>query len=108
MHRKSVKISGLADTGAQVCTGGPSLLSQFRIDFAFLILTRLEVKGIAHFPVTMLGALFLEVLSGGMCTRQVVYIAREARSLILSETALKALGVILELLVLHNGKVMWW
>ena len=67
-------------------------MSQFRIDSAFLIPTRLEVKGIAHFPVTMLGALFLEVSSGGMCTRQIVYIAHEARSLILSETALKALG----------------
>ncbi len=93
-QKKKVKTSGLADTGAQVCTAGPNLLSQFHIDLNFLIPTRLEVKGITHFPVTMLGALFLEVSSNGMCTQQIVYIAHEARSLILSETALKDLGVI--------------
>ncbi len=91
---KTVKADGLADTGAQVCTAGPNLLSQFHVSLSFLIPTRLEVKGITHFPVTMLGALFLEVSSNGMRTQQIVYIAREARSLILSETALKDLGVI--------------
>ena len=91
---KSVKTEGLADTGAQVCTAGPNLLSRFNVDPSFLIPTKLEVKGITHYPVTMLGALFLEVSSTGMRTRQIVYIAREARSLILSETALKHLGVI--------------
>ena len=85
---------GLADTGAQVCTAGPELLTSLRIDVSFLIPTQLEVKGITHLPVTMLGALFLEVSSNGMCTKQIVYIAREARSLILSESALKDLGVI--------------
>ena len=54
------------------------------------------VKGIAHFPVTILGALFLKVSAGGMCTEQIVYIAREAGSFILSETALKELGVLAE------------
>ncbi len=91
---KGVKASGLADTGAQVCTAGPNLLSNFDVDQSFLVPTRLEVKGITHFPVTMLGAIFLEVSANGMRTRQIVYIASEARSLILSETALKALGVL--------------
>ena len=91
---KSAEEDGLADTGAQVCTGGPDLLSDLHVDVDVLIPTKLEVKGITHSPVTMLGALFLEVSSNGMCTKQIVYIAREARSLILSETALKDLGVL--------------
>ena len=85
---------GLADTGAQVCTGGPDLLTDLRVNENILIPTKLEVKGITHSRVTMLGALFLEVSSNGVCTKQIVYIAREARSLILSETALKDLGVL--------------
>ena len=92
--KRCVKAEGLADTGAQVCTAGPSLLSYFHIDESFLIPTKLEVKGISHFSVTMMGALFLEVSANGIYTKQIVYIAREARSLILSETALKDLGVI--------------
>ena len=94
--RRRVITSGLADTGAQVCTAGPGLLSYFHIDEEFLVPTKLVVKGIAHFPVTILGALFLKVCAGGMCTEQIVYIAREARSFILSETALKELGVLPE------------
>ncbi len=93
-RKRRVVTSGLADTGAQVCTAGPGLLSYFHVDEDFLIPTKLIVKGIAHFPVTILGALFLEVSSNGMHTQQIVYIAREARSLILSETALKDLGVL--------------
>ena len=91
---KEAKEDGLADTGAQVCTGGPDLLTNLHVEKSILIPTKLEVKGITHSPVTMLGALFLEVSSNGMCTKQIVYIAREARSLILSETALKDLGVL--------------
>ena len=91
---KPAEEDGLADTGAQVCTGGPDLLTDLHVDENILIPTKLEVKGITHSPVTMLGALFLEVSSNGMCTKQIVYIAREARSLILSETALKDLGVL--------------
>ncbi len=59
--KKSTTADGLADTGAQVCTAGPGLLSHFHIDQDYLIPTRLEVKGIANFPVTMMGALFLKV-----------------------------------------------
>ena len=92
--KRRVKAEGLADTGAQVCTSGPRLLSCFGIDENFLIPTKLQVKGITHSPVTMMGALFLEVSANGIYTQQIVYIVREARSLILSETTLKNLGVI--------------
>ena len=44
----------------------------------------------------MLGALFLEISANGRCTRQLVYIASEAHSLILSVKALKDMGVIPE------------
>ncbi len=85
---------GLADTGAQICTAGPAFLKSFNIDVSFLVPTRLGVKGMTHTRVTMLGALFLEISSSGRHTKQIVYIASEARSLILSEKALLDLGVI--------------
>ena len=91
---KKTSKDGLADTGAQVCTAGPDLLTSLHIDREILIPTKLEVKGITHLPITMLGALFLEISANGMHTKQIVYIAREARSLILSETALKDLGAL--------------
>ena len=90
------KLEGLADTGAQICTAGSNLLTMLGLDETFLVPTTMEVKGITHCPVTMLGALFLEISSHGKVTNQVVYIASEARSLILSEKALKELGVIPE------------
>ena len=54
----------------------------------------MNVKGVTHSPVTVLGAIFLQVSASGMYTKQIVYIVRGARSLILSEKALKDLGVI--------------
>ena len=87
-------ISSLADTGAQICTAGSDLLSTLKIDKDFLVSTGMSVTGITNSPVTVLGALFLEVSSNGRSTRQIVYIASGARSLILSEKALKDLGVL--------------
>ena len=63
---------------------------------SFLVLTGMSVSGIPNSRVNVLGALFLEISANGRCTRQLVYIASEARSLILSEKALKDLGVIPE------------
>ena len=87
-------VDGLADTGAQVCTGGPDLLEKLGMAESFLITTNMAVKGMSQSTVTLMGALFLEISSQGIYTKQVVYIAREARSLILSETALRGLGVL--------------
>ena len=70
------------------------LLSALEIDVSFLVLTGMSVSGITNSKATILGALFLEISSNGRCTRQLVYIVSEARSLILSEKALKDLGVI--------------
>ena len=93
---RPIDTPGLADTGAQICTGGSDLLSALGIDASFLVLTGMSVSGIGSSRVHVLGALFLEVSSNGRCTRQIVYIASKARQLILSEKALKDLGVIPE------------
>ena len=85
---------GLADTGAQICTAGLGFLQSFGIDVSFLVPTRMGVKGMTHTHVTILGALFLEISASGRHTKQIVYVASEARSLILSEKALLDLGVI--------------
>jgi hypothetical protein len=87
-------VYGLADTGAMICTAGPELLTYFAVDEDFLVPTDIEVQGVTHSSLTMLGVLFLELSSNGICTKQMIYIAKEAGSLILSETTLKNLGVI--------------
>ena len=94
VNKNMANTDGLADTGAQICTGGSDLLSALEIDVSFLVLTGMSVSGITNSKATILGALFLEISSNGRCTRQLVYIVSEARSLILSEKALKDLGVI--------------
>ena len=93
-EKPSHVVDGLADTGAQVCTAGSDLLTVFNVSEDDLVPTILGVKGVTHSPVTVLGALFLEVSASGMRTKQIVYICRGARSLILSEKALKDLGVL--------------
>ncbi len=87
-------VEALADTGAQVCTAGPDLLQVLGMDESLLITTNMSVRGLTQSSVTLLGAAFLEISAQGISTRQIVYIAREARCLILSETALKCLGVL--------------
>ena len=90
------EVDGLADTGAQICTAGTDLLVTMGIEVDFLVPTRMGVKGVASSKVSVLGALFLEISAGGRVTQQLVYIARGARQLILSEKALMDLGVIPE------------
>ena len=82
------KTSGLADTGAQICTAGNGLLVLLGIDESSLLLTGMSVSGLSNSRVNVLGTLFLEISANGRYTRQLVYIANEARSLILSEKAL--------------------
>ena len=84
----------LADTGAQVCTAGKGLLESFGINKSHLVPTTMKVKGVTHSSMTVVGALFLEISAKGRCTKQIVYIASEARRLILSEKALRDLGII--------------
>ena len=87
-NQNTTDASGLADTGAQICTGGSNSLSALNIDVSFLVLTGMSVSGITISRVNVLGALFLEISANGRCTRQLVYIASEAHSLILSVKAL--------------------
>ena len=87
-------MEGLADTGAQICTAGVDLMESLGINKSYLIPTTMKVKGVTHSAMSILGAIFLEISSGGRYTKQVVYIACEACRLILSEKALCDLGVI--------------
>ena len=82
---KDADVSGLADTGAQICTAGTDFLVTMGIEVDVLIPTSMGVKGVASSKVSVLGALFLEISAGGRVTQQLVYIARGARRLILSE-----------------------
>ena len=79
--KSNSKTPGLADTGEETCTAENSLLALLGIDISFLLLTGMSVSGIS---------------SNGRYTRQLVYIANEARSLIFAEKALKDQGVIPE------------
>ena len=93
---KNTQVSGLADTGAQICTAGTDFLVTMGIDITFLVPTRMGVRGVCQSKVSVLGALFLQISAGGRSTQQLVYIASGARMLILSEKALMDLGVIPE------------
>ena len=93
---EGAEVSGLADTGAQICTAGTDFLVTMGIDLNFLIPTRMSVKGVCQSKVSVLGALFLQISAGGRTTQQLVYIANGARVLILSEKALMDLGVLPE------------
>ena len=92
--KKAADGSSLADTGSQVCIGGKDLIEALNIPVSYLVPTNLNVTGVTRKGMTLLGVMFAELTAGDRKTRQVVYITKESRKFILSEAALKELGVI--------------
>ena len=97
-----VNCVALADTGAQICTAGINLMSALGIDETYLLPTSMKIKGVTTTAMSVLATMILNISAGGKYTNQMVYIASEARKLILSEKALHDLGVIPQTFPVEN------
>jgi hypothetical protein len=89
----------LADTGAQMCVAGPSLLHSLGATKRELIKLQTGVSTADNAGLKLLGGLFCSILGrtpGGdaISTQQLVYIAEGINTLFLSKTACRDLGII--------------
>ena len=89
----------LADTGAQMCVAGPSLLHALGATKNELIKLENGVSTANNAGLTLLGGLFCNIMGwtlGGksMSTQQLIYIAEGINTLFLSKTACRDLRII--------------
>ncbi|KAK8374316.1 hypothetical protein O3P69_018358 [Scylla paramamosain] len=87
------RTAAVADTGAQVCVAGAALLSSLNIQP-----TQLQgcagLRDVADLPLRCLGSCRCDIYLGGHATQQEVYFVPSARSLFLSLSACKELGLV--------------
>ncbi|KAK8378978.1 hypothetical protein O3P69_009604 [Scylla paramamosain] len=87
------RTAAVADTGAQVCVAGAALLSSLNIQPTQLQ-GRAGLRDVADLPLRCLGSCRCDIYLGGHATQQEVYFVPSARSLFLSLSACKELGLV--------------
>ncbi|XP_068228115.1 uncharacterized protein [Palaemon carinicauda] len=89
------KVSTLvvADTEAQICVGGPTILSSLQIN-PLELQPRTGLRDIANLRVRCLGSTACFIDIGGRCTKQVVYFVPTAKNFFISLNACKELGIV--------------
>ncbi|KAK8398601.1 hypothetical protein O3P69_004024 [Scylla paramamosain] len=89
------RTAAVADTGAQVCVAGVALLSSLNIRVQP---TQLQgcagLRDVADLPLRCLGSCRCDIYLGGHATQQEVYFVPSTRSLFLSLSACKELGLV--------------
>ena len=72
-----VEVSGLADTGAQMCVGGMDFLDKLGVCEEELVVPELWIAVADNAGLQVVGAIFARIMgAGGVCTSQMVYMAR--------------------------------
>ena len=87
------RTTAVADTGAQVCVAGEALLSSLHIKPAQLR-GRAALRDVADLPLQCLGSHRCLISLGGLVAEQDVYFIPSAKSLFLSLSACKELGLV--------------
>lgn len=93
-------VMAVADTGAQVCVAGPSLLAKLGIKEAGLI-RKGGLRDVADLPLTCLGTVECCFALDGRSTRQDVFVVKTARNVFLSLAACKDLGLVPDAFPFH-------
>ncbi|KAK8398888.1 hypothetical protein O3P69_004170 [Scylla paramamosain] len=87
------RTAAVADTGAQVCVAGAALLSSLNIQPTQLQ-GRAGLRDVADLPLRCLGSCRCDIYLGGHASQQEVYFVPFARSLFLSLSVCKELGLV--------------
>ena len=87
------KVTAVADTGAQVCVAGPSLMASLGLKPAQLK-RRAGIRDLAKIPLTSLGAALCRISLAGRSTVQEVYFIESVERMYLSFTTCKELGLV--------------
>ena len=89
------EVTGLVDTGAQMCVGGVDLLTKLGVSLEELVMPELRISAADNAGLNVVGAVFVVITgAGGISTGQMVYIARNISELFLSQAACLELGLI--------------
>ncbi|XP_076063459.1 uncharacterized protein LOC143038319 [Oratosquilla oratoria] len=88
-----IKVTAVADTGAQVCVAGPAMMTSLGLKPAQLQ-RRAGIRDLAKIPITSLGATPCRIGIHGRSTVQDVYFVRSVERMYLSFTTCKELGLI--------------
>lgn len=92
---RAVCVSGMADTGAQMCVGDVEIAERLGIKPEFMVDAAMAVTVANNGSLWVLGAGFVEIVSGsGRSSKQMVYFARGVGDFYLSKAACRELGVI--------------
>ena len=94
--REVKAIKGLADTWTMVCTAERDIIRAMVLQVYMLPKTRLVLQGVKRSKLSVLGAVAVEISSGGRTSHQIFYVTEESTQLILSRTYLGQLGVVSE------------
>ena len=89
-------VQAVADTGAMVMVGGMNLIHQLRVKKHELIPVSYSIGGVGNGQLELVGGLLVNVSLGDRSHKQLCYIARGVSDLLLSESTMKALGIVSE------------
>ena len=92
---KNTHTYAVADTGAQVCVAGPSLMSSINLRPA-LLQRRAGLRDVANLPLKCMGSAPCQIVCGGTSTVQDVYFMKTAKQFYLSLAACRDLGLVHE------------
>lgn len=87
------EVTAIADTGAQVCVAGPTLMSSLGLRPAQLM-RRAGIRDLAKIPLTSLGAARCCISLDGRSTIQEVYFIKSVERLYLSFATCRELGMV--------------
>lgn len=88
-------VEAVADTGAQVCVAGPSLLTALKMRPA-LLKRGAGLRDVANLPLECMGTIKCRITMSGHATVQDTYIIKSAKTLFLSLDTCKALKLVPE------------
>ena len=86
-------VTAVADTGAQVCVAGPSLMSAINLKPA-LLQRRAGLLDVADLPLKCMGSAPCRISCGGKSTVHAVYFVKTAKQFYLSLSACKDFGLV--------------
>ena len=94
-NKKSVAVSALCDTGAQMCVSDWSTAKEMGISKSDILTPALTISTADNAKLELIGATFLTLYSNsGQSTDQLVYFANGVGQFYLSKSAMKDLGII--------------
>ena len=93
MSEVTLKVTAVADTGAQVCVAGPTLMVSLGLK-PVQLKCRAGIRDLTKIPLTSLGAALCRISFSGRSTVQEIHFIESVERMYLSFTTCKDLGLV--------------